>query len=159
MNAEQLIQQYDAAAITARKLVEGVWVDAKCFKEDRHHPAKDGTWVDYVIRCYDNRIDLVCMASKAEAWFAAAKFTRDRIEEIRQLKEEIAQMQDHVDMKNQDIEREMEILLDSECNEFDMEAIVTFVRDLCAYCRILTARQSALTDLCQGIKPEALNGQ
>jgi hypothetical protein len=133
MTAEQLIQQYPGA-ITARELVEGVWVDAKCFKEDRYHPAKDGTWVDYVIRCYDNRIDLVCMASKAAAWAAAADFTISRIEEIRQVKEEIALL------------RGLVILLNEEPGDLSTPA----------WLRVITREQSALAELIRGVRPEVL---
>ena len=134
MTAETLIQQYHAKTIMARELVEGVWVDVKCFKEDRYHPAKDGTWVDYVIRCYDNRIDLACMASKAAAWAAAAEFTISRIEKIQQVKEEIALL------------RGLVILLNEEPGDLSTPA----------WLRVITREQSALADLCRGVRPEVL---
>ena len=134
MKATELVQQYQSGAIMACELVDGVWVDAKCFKEDRYHPAKDGTWVDYVIRCYDNRIDLACMASKAAAWAAAADFTISRIEEIQQVKEEIALL------------RGLVILLNEEPGDLSTPA----------WLRVITREQSALADLCRGVRPEVL---
>jgi Lar family restriction alleviation protein len=79
----------------------------------------------------------------------------ERLEQIRQVEEEIAQIDDLMGYKNSDIEREIELLMDSECNEFDLEALTIYVRDQCAYGRILARTQAALDALRQGMKPSA----
>jgi hypothetical protein len=124
MTADQLIQQYDAGATTARELVEGVW-DAV---------------IQWNIGCPDQRIR--CFIRGREQWSTdteteAVEFTRGRLEKIRQVKEEVGWIGREYERHN--------------CPDH-MECI----REQLRIRRILTARQAALADLCQGIKPEVL---
>ena len=80
MNAEQLIQQYDAGAITERELVEGVWerieVAQDCYQD----------WYYSVAELYDSTSHF---STEEAAWTAAAAFTCERVEEIRKDKDAI----------------------------------------------------------------------
>jgi hypothetical protein len=81
MKADQLIQQYQAGAITARELVEGVWIYATL-------------WRNPVLGCYTLALGPgysfdIDGANPDEDWQAAAAFTIARIEEITSLKSAI----------------------------------------------------------------------
>jgi hypothetical protein len=73
---------------------------------------------------------------KSQAWSAAAEFTRDRLEEIRQLEEEIAMVRGDRD----DMLRHI--------NFHELEWIVECAR----WSRILARLESALEDLKKGMK-------
>ena len=105
MKATELVHQYHAKTITARELVEGVWMEPK-----------------YIFfGCEDSA--------------AAAEFTHDRIEKIRQVKEEI----------------QFAIMAKEKAELEDWHRGWMPVAK-----RLIAARQAALADLCVGIKPEAL---
>jgi len=88
--------------------------------------------------------------TKAAAWQAAYDFTVAREEEIRQLDEEICQMDDLSQMKRQDIDCEIDTAegYDPSWND---NALVVYVRDLCEYSRTLARLQQALEDLEKGM--------
>jgi len=105
MKATELVHQCHAKTITARELVEGVWMEPK-----------------YIFfGCEDSA--------------AAAEFTHDRIEKIRQVKEEI----------------QFAIMAKEKAELEDWHRGWMPVAK-----RLIAARQAALADLCVGIKPEAL---
>jgi c-di-AMP phosphodiesterase-like protein len=83
-------------------------------------------------------------------WQAAFDFTVAREEEIRQLNEEICQMDDLSQMKRQDIDCEIDTAegYDPSWND---NALVVYVRDLCEYSRTLARLQQALEDLTKGM--------
>jgi hypothetical protein len=81
----------------------------------------------YVVIVYDDK-DGIAFASKtqAEAWSAAAEFTRERLEQIRQVEEEIT------------------------CLDVDVRRSEPFIRPI--YERILASRKAALTELKKGMR-------
>jgi len=108
MKATELVHQYHAKTITARELVEGVWMEPK-----------------YIFfGCEDSA--------------AAAEFTHDRIEKIRQVKEEI----------------QFAIMAKEKAELEDWHRGWMPVAE-----RLIAARQAALAELCVGVKPEVLNGR
>jgi hypothetical protein len=64
-----------------REYVERLWGKCKCIKSDRTHPAKDGTWVDYIIQPEAVPF-LAAGATPEKAWAAARTFTVKREEYI-----------------------------------------------------------------------------
>ena len=133
MTAEQLIQQYPGA-ITARELVKGVWetseYDTECsrggsWRYKEPHPLHVLGWFGWDKSSPDALVKLHA---------AAAAFTVSRIEEIRQVKEEIALL------------RGLVILLNEEPGDLSTPA----------WLRVITREQSALAELSRGIRPEAL---
>jgi hypothetical protein len=120
MNAEQLIQAYRDDAITARELVEGVWVLVACC---------DGSYRDYPQGTALREL--------------AADFTISRIEEIRLVKKEIAQLCCAIE-QGEAHERE------SRYNK------KTWRHTTDIWKRILAREQFALAELSRGIRPEVL---
>ena len=123
MIADEWVKQYHAKAITARELVGGVWNWIVVDIED--------SGVGYNLSSVHQRARFF---TKKEALLAAADFTISRIEEIRQVKEEIALL------------RGLVILLNEEPGDLSTPA----------WLRVITREQSALAELSRGIRPEAL---
>jgi hypothetical protein len=129
MTADQLIQQYDAGAITARELVEGVW-------EKVYGPTRS-TGGDISVGGQPSGmvLDISRFGKTVEAtWTAAANYTIERIEEIRLFKEEIEWVQGCI----------------------DMSGITEPEKGIPEQRRILAREQSALAELSKGIRPEVL---
>jgi c-di-AMP phosphodiesterase-like protein len=95
------------------------------------------------------RLDIVGWSGEVN-WQAAYEWTVAREEEIRQLDEEICQMDDLSQMKRQDIDCEIDTAegYDPSWND---NALVVYVRDLCEYSRTLARLQQALEDLEKGM--------
>jgi hypothetical protein len=70
--------------MTDEEFVRQHWEGARCRKEERFHP-----WNGFEIVVSDRYCALAVRGSEAEAWSAAAEFTRKRQEQIRQVEEEI----------------------------------------------------------------------
>ena len=125
MKATELVQQYHAKTITARELVEGVW-DNAATRFDEY-----GRWLFFT----NNALYHAFFADSLEELYAkGAEFTISRIEEIRQVKEEIALL------------RGLVILLNEEPGDLSTPA----------WLRVITREHSALAELSRGIRPEAL---
>jgi hypothetical protein len=110
---------------------------------------KDAKWTDNYLKRWQHDND-----SKGinKVWAEAAEFTVDRIESIRCLHEEICQINELMEYKISDIKREIENLQDSECNEFDLEGLITYVRDQCEYARIIERLVTKQEKLMRGMK-------
>jgi hypothetical protein len=89
--------------------------------------------------------------SEADTWSAAAEFTERRMEEIRQVEEEVALIDDLIGYKLSDIQRETDEM-PSPHIESDPAALLIYVRDLCEYSRILAREQAALESLKKGMR-------
>jgi hypothetical protein len=78
-----------------------------------------------------------------DSWADAAEFTESRLEEVRQLREEIKLVQ---------------FLTNGEGygQHGDPEEIVADVRGIHAFARVLSRLEATLADLTHGMKPEAL---
>lgn len=85
-------------------------------------------------------------------WAAAAEFTEQRQEEIRQVEEEVAQIDDLIGYKLSDIMREIDEIPPPHI-ESDPAILLIYVRDLCEYSRILAREQAALESLTKGMRP------
>ena len=92
MRADEWVKQYHAKTITARELVEGVWetseYDTECsqggsWRYKEPHPLHVLGWFGWDKSSLDALVKLRA---------AAAAFTVSRIEEIQQVKEEIAEI-------------------------------------------------------------------
>jgi hypothetical protein len=80
MKADELVQQYQSGAITARELVEGVWDNAATHKDEY------GRWLFFT----NNDLYHAFFADSLEELYAkGAAFTIARVKEIRQVEEEI----------------------------------------------------------------------
>jgi hypothetical protein len=80
-----------------------------------------------------------------QAWSAAAAFTRERLEQIRQVEQEVGKV---------DYEQNEAFMLirDVPPKWVHPEMIVMWVRSLCATSRILAREQAALTELKKGMR-------
>jgi hypothetical protein len=80
-----------------------------------------------------------------EAWSAAAEFTRERLEQIRQVEQEVGKV---------DYEQNEAFMLirDVPPKSVHLEMIVMWVRSLCATSRILAREQAALAELKKGMR-------
>ena len=121
------------------------WVDVR--EAQPYEGVKQGKWVARLPLLPFSQIGF---ENAEEAWKAAAEFTRERLEGVRQLREEIGQMGDLRDMKYIDILNATETngvgdLID------DNDWIVTIVRDLCEYCRTLKRLETILAELKRGM--------
>ena len=130
MNAEQLIQQYESGG-DARLFVTGVW---EGISEDMNE--------SHILDTYP----ILLRFWTTEQWTAAAAFTRERLEEIRQVKEEIAWLK---------------MITPSEqtwksCTWMTSDRAFDYGVFGARGNRILAREQSALAELVRGIKPEAL---
>ena len=87
-----------------------------------------------------------------ELWSAA--FTEKREEQIRQMGEEIGQIEDLLWMTWSELSREMEDLIETTLSERykSHDYLIVKVRDICEYSRILAREQAALDDLQRGMK-------
>ena len=131
MKANELIRQYHAKTITARELVEGVW---KHYVEWQQVTPERGVLNGFG-EIYHGAVDTFPQPESA-AWAKAADFTISRIEEIQQVKEEIALL------------RGLVILLNEEPGDLSTPA----------WLRVITREQAALAELSRGVRPEVLNG-
>jgi hypothetical protein len=124
------------------------WESVQCKQHERFHPAKDGTWVDYMISA-NGLPHVACAGTAAEAWAAAYAFTVEREEEIREREEEIALIIREIgDLEDGALDFEKAGLANERVpTEFRQEAEV--------FKRILTRLQLALADLKRGMKPAA----
>jgi hypothetical protein len=142
--------------VRARWQFVGVWVrDLDSYGTDQFNvilcfPQEDADYnQEYFMRWQEDNDP----KGRAAAWQAAYDFTVAREEEIRQLDEEICQMDDLSQMKRQDIDCEIDTAegYDPSWND---NALVVYVRDLCEYSRTLARLQQALEDLEKGmVKP------
>jgi hypothetical protein len=115
-----LSEQYHSGVITPREFVESVW---NIVVIQQGFP---GRWEYVLSALYGQMI----FRTESEAESAASAFTLKRLEEIRQVKEEIEQL---------------EMVWASYCQA------ARIVQN-----RIIAARQAALVELCRGIKLEVL---
>ena len=111
---------------------------------------KDAGWADNYLKRWQHDNDTKGIR---KVWAEAFEFTRDRLEKIRCLQEEISQMNDLMEHKISDIGREIDLVEDSDCNEFDLEALITYVRDQCEYGRIIERLVTKQEKLQREMKP------
>jgi len=122
MTAKQLIHQYDSGAITPRGFVESVWESTETQRDEI------GQW--YFFTC--NALHRAFFTASIDMLYRlAAAFTLSRLEEIRQVKEEI------------------DVLENARCGTWDLEGYD-------ALDRILARERAHLETNCKGIKKEAL---
>jgi hypothetical protein len=144
MNADQLIQQYGAGAITEREFLEGVWEKNVLWSRPTQihdHGVYLGWHVGvgpYIKAPFDTAYE--------ETHKAAAAFTLARLEEIRQVKEEIRLLEFLWGFTDRQAWRE----------SYGEAIQASTIRRMCRYSRILAREQSALAELVRGIKTDAL---
>ena len=105
-------------------------------------------WHGYVIVDDGSTEQMIASGNHDERWAAAAEFACERLEQIRQVEEEIKRCEEACAMY-------YEIVLD-QINEVDMVDFVDCewdaLYDLCANARILGREQAALAELKKGMK-------
>ena len=140
MKAQDLIQQYCSGTITARELVEGVW-DNAATRFDEY-----GRWLFFT----NNALYHAFFADSLEELYAkGAEFTISRIEEIRQVKQDVF----IVELQWSDSKTRTEIHIK---NAWDISAR-TYAIECTRWSRVLAREQAVLAELSRGVRPEVLS--
>ena len=131
-----LSEQYHSGVITPREFVESVW---NIVVIQQGFP---GRWEYVLSALYGQMI----FRTESEAESAASAFTLKRLEEIRQVKEEIALVLSYITGQQKALDMPYELPTPRQ----------RFIDHIAIFQRILAREQSALAELSRGVRPEVL---